>query len=147
MRRKNIMKGDFIMVKIKKIITMALMFCMLTGIVYGADLVMTNQDGYYEGAYKKVKKLRDNSAKITITSGPITGRDTVYFYLDWPDHKNNKTSYASQVLTVTSPITNVKTYYNPFDYTTFCEHEYAAYAWIQRYSYSNTMTLKGDFTP
>lgn len=141
------MKGDFIMVKIKKIITMALMFCMLTGIVYGADLVMTNQDGYYEGAYKKVKKLRDNSAKITITSGPITGRDTVYFYLDWPDHKNNKTSYASQVLTVTSPITNVKTYYNPFDYTTFCEHEYAAYAWIQRYSYSNTMTLKGDFTP
>ncbi len=47
------MKEDFIMVKIKKIITMALMFCMLTGVVYGADLVVTNQDGYYEGAYKK----------------------------------------------------------------------------------------------
>lgn len=135
------------MVKIKKIITMALIFCMLTGVVYGADLVVTNQDDYYEGAYKVEKKLLYNYASVTITSGPITSRDTVLLYLDWPNHKNNKTSYASQVLTVTSPVTNAKVYYNPFDYNTFCGHEYTVYAWIQKYSYSNRMTLKGDFTP
>lgn len=135
------------MIKIKKIIVMALIFFMLTGVVYGADLVVTNQDDYYEGAYKKVKTLRDNSAKVTITSGPITGRDTVLLYLDRVGHRNDKTPYASKVLTITSPITGTKVYYNPFDYNTFCGHEYTVYAWIQKYSYSYSMTLKGDFIP
>ena len=134
------------MLKIKRIIAMALMCCLVGGTVYAANLVVTNNTKYYESAVRKVKTSKDNSARITLTSGPIRMRDYVSTYIDLVG-KTDKTSYASDTTTFYMPESNVKVYYNPFDYNKFCGKIYTIYAIVAPGSYSSTISVKGDFTP
>lgn len=128
--------------KAKRILILISCVLIFASTVYAADLVVTNQTKYYASAAEKIKTSKYNYGTLNITSGPIRMRDSIYAFFCCATDNN----FKSQTGTFEYP-TSKQLFYNPFDYSTFCNKKYLIYAKVVPYSYSSVITVQGDFTP
>lgn len=128
--------------KIKRILILVVCFLIFTSTVYALELVVANQNEFFESAIVKKKTTKYNYGTLNITSGPVRMRDAIYAYFCC----TTDGSFKSQTATFEYPASK-QLFYNPFDYNTFCGQEYTIYAKVRPYSYSTAILVQGDFTP
>mgnify|MGYP006988909052 CR=1 FL=1 len=137
----------------KKIKSRRVVLCLFAMLMFGSTVCMAakiecmvNQTEDRDSGASAVKTRRDNSALVTVTSGPIRDFAPVIVYVK--EYSGAYPNLKTESHTLYSTCNNLKLYYNnPFDSTVACGKAYRAYFRIMRYSRSNSVIVKGTLVP
>ncbi len=133
----------------KKIKSRRVVLCLFAMLMFGSTVCMAariecvvTQTEEEDSGFSAVKTRRDNSALVTVTSGP--SRDYAPVIVCVKEYSGAYPNLKTEAHTLYSTCNNLKLYYNnPFDYTVACGKAYRAYFRIMKYSRFNYVTVKG----
>jgi len=136
-----------------KVKTKRFLLFLMTIMIFGTTVCtasviycVANQTEYRDSAYSATKTTRDNSALLTVTSGPDRVYAPISSYVK--QFTQEETTLKTNKTTLYTVCTNKKLYYDdPFVSTEAMGKEYRAYFQILRYSRYTSVLVNGSLIP